>query len=822
KDINPSNIVVNPETQQLKIIDFGISTSLPRETLTLKHPTVLEGTLAYMSPEQTGRMNRSLDYRTDFYSLGATLYHLLTHQLLFETDDPLEWVHYHIALEPIPPNLINPAIPPTVAAIVLKLLAKTAEERYQSAWGIQADLENCLTQLQQGQIAYFPLAQHDSSEKFHIPEKLYGRESEVATLLTAFQRIVEGSETLEVDGSKNRSAATPATPVELVLVSGYSGIGKSALVQEIYKPITQQQGYFIAGKFDQYQRNIPYFAIAQAFQALIKQLLTESETQLSQWREKILAALGSNSGVITQVIPALERIVGNQPKVPALPPIEAQNRFNQVFQTFIHVFTQPNHPLVIFLDDLQWVDSASLKLIQLLATTAEGHLLLIGAYRDNEVNAAHPLMQMVNDIRQAGRNVNVLSLSALSLADINQLIADTLHCQPSDCLTLAELVQQKTGGNPFFMNEFLKALYLERLLVFNEQVGIWQWSIEQIRQRGITDNVVDLMAEKIQKLSDRTQQILQLSACIGNQFDLETLAFAADLSPPDVAQALRIAIAEGLILPLSLAHKSVELNVPLPANRSAIEYKFVHDRIQQAAYSLIPEANCKAVHWQIGRGWLQKTPEEQRIQKIFDITNQLNLGQDLIQQPSERDELARLNLMAGEKAKASAAYSAALRYFQTGLALLSADCWQQYAFTLKLYIETAEAEYLNINFEQANTLAEIALSHATNLLDRVRVYELQMQICMAQLELVKAIDIGLQVLEQLGIPLTILAAEESLLVDLPALTDLSDLTVMTDPYKLAAMQILKILCTPVFMAKPELLPQIIITMVNLCIEHGNS
>ncbi|MDZ8259096.1 AAA family ATPase [Nostoc sp. ChiQUE01b] len=824
KDINPSNIVLNLETQQLKIIDFGISTARSRETLTLKNPTVLEGTLAYISPEQTGRMNRSLDYRTDFYSLGATFYQLLTHRLPFESSDALELIHYHLALNPVPPDVIDPEIPAIVSEIILKLLAKTAEERYQSAWGIKTDLEQCLIQLQDtGRIEPFLLAQQDIYDKFYIPEKLYGREREVETLLAAIARVAGNRVDRENSISLPACGNLSASQVELMLIAGYSGIGKSVLVQEIYKPITQQRGYFISGKFDQYQRNIPYFAIAQAFESLIKQLLTEEEVQLCQWRDHLLAALGSSSRVITQVIPTLELIVGNQPDVPVLPPIESQNRFHQVFQNFIRVFTQSEHPLVIFLDDLQWADNASLKLIQLLATSTEKQsLLLMGAYRDNEVNTAHPLTQMVEEIRQAGAVVNQLSLTALSLPDINQLIADTLHCQSKNSLPLASLLQQKTGGNPFFINEFLKSLYTEGLLEFDRQTKKWQWSIELIQNRGITDNIVELMAGKIQKLNEKTQQVLQLSACIGNSFNLETLAFAAQLSQQEAAQALGVAIAQGLILPMSNAHKSVVLDVPLPSN-PAIEYKFVHDRIQQAAYSLIPEVKQRIIHLQLGQCLLQNTPAEQREQKIFDITNQLNLGKALIQQQSERNELIELNYLAGNKASASSAYNSALQYFQTGLALLGEDCWQrQYDLTLKLYIKAAEAEYLNIHFERANILAQMALSNTANLLDRVKVYELQMQICMAQLEMVKATEIGLQVLEQLGISLVILEKEESLLIKLPSLTNLSAISVMTDPYKLSAMQILKMLCSSAFMAKPEISPQIIITMINLCIEHGNS
>ncbi|MDZ7963605.1 MAG: AAA family ATPase [Nostoc sp. DedSLP03] len=820
KDINPSNIVLNLETQQIKFIDFGISTARSRETLTLKNPTVLEGTLAYISPEQTGRMNRSLDYRTDFYSLGATFYQLLTHRLPFESSDALELIHYHLALEPVPPDTLDPAIPAIVSEIILKLLAKTAEDRYQSAWGIKTDLEQCLIQLENtGRIEPFLLAQQDISDKFYISEKLYGREREIETLLAAIARVAGKRDELS------------SSQVELMLIAGYSGIGKSALVQEIYKPITQQRGYFISGKFDQYQRNIPYFAIAQAFESPIKQLLTEEDVQLCQWRDNLLTALGSNSRVITQVIPTVELIVGDQPDVPVLPPTEAQNRFNQVFQNFIRVFSQPEHPLVIFLDDLQWADNASLKLIQLLATSIEKQsLLLMGAYRDNEVNAAHPLNQMVEEIRQAGAVVNQLSLAALSLPDINQLIADTLHCQPENSLPLASLVQQKTGGNPFFINEFLKSLYTEGLVEFDRQTKKWRWSIELIQNRKITDNIVELMAGKIQKLNEKTQQVLQLSACIGNSFDLETLAFAAQLSQQEAAQALGVAIAQGLILPMSNAHKSVVLNVPLP-DRPPIEYKFAHDRIQQAAYSLLPKAQQSNTHWQVGQCLLQMTPSEKLADKIFEIANQLNLGRKLIKTQSEQDNLSRLNLMAGEKAKASAAYEAAWQYLQTGLELLTTNSWQtNYELTLTLYSATAEAAYLSGNIEQVEPLFQQVLDRARTLLDSLKVYDVKIQTCVAQSKLLEAIQIALQLLQQLGVHLPLQPTSENVQQALSEtasklanrrIEDLVNLPMMSEPEMLAAMQLLTSICASAYLAVPPLFVLIVLKMVDLLVEYGN-
>ncbi|MBD1920165.1 serine/threonine-protein kinase PknK, partial [Microcoleus sp. FACHB-831] len=449
KDINPSNIVFNPKINRVKIIDFGISTALSRQNPTLKSPNVIEGTLAYMSPEQTGRMNRSLDYRTDFYSLGVTFYELLTGRVPFNATDALELVHCHIALTPTPPHKLNRKIPKAVSDIVMKLLAKTAEDRYQSAEGIKIDLQHCLTQLEKNNhIAPFTLGLGDISDKFQIPEKLYGRKREIYTLLTAFDHTSQGN-------------------TAMMLVSGYSGIGKSSLVQEIYKPITQQRAYFISGKFDQFQRSVPYSAIVSAFQSLIGQLLTESEAQLNQWKEKLLAAFGSNGQIIIDVIPEVELLVGKQPAIQDLGPTESQNRFNLVFQNFIRVFCQREHSLVIFLDDLQWADSATLNLMELMMTDEQTrYLLLIGAYRDNEVSPIHPLMMTLDVLHRQGAIINQITLAPLELEHITHLIADTLHSGSSTVKPLAELVVRKTQGNPFFVNQFLKTLYQENLLTF--------------------------------------------------------------------------------------------------------------------------------------------------------------------------------------------------------------------------------------------------------------------------------------------------------------------------------------------------------------------
>ncbi len=815
KDINPSNLVFNPNTGELKIIDFGISTVLSWENQPLHDPNLLEGTLAYISPEQTGRMNRSLDYRTDFYSLGATFYKLLTHQLPFETTDAMELVHAHIAKQPIPPHILQPEIPRVVSELVMKLLAKTAEERYQSAWGVKADLEECRLQWQtQRKIAAFPLARHDGSDKFNIPQKLYGREQEIAALMSAFEQVSQGES-------------------QLMLVSGYSGVGKSALVREIYKPITRQRGYFIAGKFDQFQRNIPYSALIQAFQSLIQQILTESSEQIQKWREKLLAALGVNGQVMIEVVPEVELIVGEQPKVVELSPAESQNRFNLVLQNFLQVFTQPEHPLALFLDDLQWADSASLKLIQRLVTEPNRqYLFLVGAYRDNEVDAAHPLQITLTEIERAGAEVRHLSLAPLTLVHVNQLIVDTLKCSRDRADSLAQLVIDKTNGNPFFMSEFLKSLHGENLIRFDFTSGEWQWDLRQIEQTQMTDNVVELMAGKIDKLSEETQEILKLAACIGNQFDLKTLSIVRQTPQLETAGELWQAIQMGLILPVGNAYKLLKAYEEEVPDALKVNYRFLHDRVQQAAYSLIPEAQKQAVHLRIGGIWLDSSSLDKQDDQLFDIVNQLNFGRELIRDRNEKSKLAHLNLTAGQKAKASVAYEPALNYFQMGIGLLESDCWQsQYDLTLTLYRSAAEAAYLSTDFEQMERLAEVVLERANTLLERVQVYEVKIQAYAAQNKLLDAIATALEVLNLLGVKLPEKPTRRiircnflktKLILAFKSIEDLGTLPRMSDPDKLAAMRILGSAIPATFIAAPYLFPLIVLKQINLSVRYGNA
>jgi PAS domain S-box-containing protein len=830
KDINPSNLIFNPETGRLKIIDFGISTIFARENTTIKNPNVLEGTLAYMSPEQTGRMNRALDYRTDFYSLGVTLYQLLTHRLPFETTDALELVHCHLARLPTPPHQLNPAIPQTVSNLVMKLLAKTAEGRYQCASGLKVDLEACLSQLElTGAIADFPLAIQDISGNFQIPQHLYGREQEIETLLSAFERVAAGG---EGDGKFSQSK------IEMMLVAGAAGIGKSALVQEIYKPITQQRGYFISGKFDQLQRDIPYSAIVQAFRSLVQQLLSESESRLVQWRAKILAALGANAQIIIDVIPEVELIIGSQLTGQQLESTDNQNRFNLVFQNFVRVFCQVDHPLVIFLDDLQWADLASLKSIELMMRDEQSqYLFLIGAYRDNEVSQIHPLTISIESLKSEGIHINKINLDRLDLAEITHLVADTLSQDIKTVRSLSELIVGKTLGNPFFVNEFLKTLHRENLFSFDWCQGIWQWDVSKIAQKDITDNVVELMIDTLKQLPESTQQALSLAACVGNSFDLNTLAIIQRKSPQEIFLALLPAITsgtaklndQGLILPTSeLETAGIE---DIDAQIIILNYKFRHDRIQQAADSLINEQQKKAVHLQIGRLLLQHTPTARTSEKIFDIVGHLNQAQELIEDESEKLALVRLNLVAGKKAKDATAYISARQYLNIGRQLLGdfSEVTNDQLF-FKLYKKLAEIEYLNGNSVAADNLINLTLSRNISVIEKAELYQLSILLATTNARYIAAIEAGRKGLALLDIEIPesdFRAATEQEIIGINQkigtrkIADLIDVPEMITPAKKAAIEILVTMSAPTYLTDTNLFTLLAAKQINLCLEYGH-
>ncbi|KAB8318835.1 AAA family ATPase [Tolypothrix campylonemoides VB511288] len=805
KNIKTSNIFINPKTKQVKLTGFSSAITLTREQQTISKTKLPESSLAYISPEQTGRMNRSLDYRTDLYSLGITFYEMLTGIVPFTTTDPIELVHYHIAKQPVQPSQKR-EIPKAVSDIVMKLLAKNAEDRYQSAAGLKFDLENCLLQLQNtGTIEDFPLGRRDRGNQLLIPQKLYGREKQVQTLLDAFARVTQGT-------------------TEMMLVSGYSGIGKTSIVHEVHKPIVEARGYFIAGKFDQLKRDIPYAAFIQAFQELISQLLTENQQKIALWKEKLLNALASNGQVIINVIPEVELIIGTQPEVPQLGASESENRFHQVFQQFINVFCQPEHPLVIFLDDLQWVDAASLKLIQLLLADNKKFLLLIGAYRDNEVSSEHSLTQTLEKIKSTGVVINNITVEPLSSIHIAQMIKESLigNLDADFVKILAELIFSKTQGNPFFLTQLIKTLYSEKLLVYLVYSDSWQWNIAHIQAIGITDyNIVELIARNICKLPPDTQKVLKLAACIGNSFNLEILAIVNEKSSVATAQEILPAIQAGLILPQSDTYK-----IPLVLTESEatslkvddiqVNYKFLHDRVQQAAYSLIPDCEKKVTHQKIGQLLLKNTILQEQKDNIFTLVNQLNFGRDLLINYYDKSELAKLNFVAGHKAKMATAYEAAINYFNVALELLELDSPEEDDLIFVLYLKASETQYLNTNFAEAARLCNIGLKQGNTILKKVKFYEIKIRIALAQNQIQLAIETGLLVLEMLEVSLCQSSPEEL------NFDELAKLPRMTDPYKLAAMESLMLIHPPACFAESALGLTILYTMIELSRQYGNS
>ncbi len=817
KDIKPANVLINPETKQVKLIDFSIASLLPRETQTLINPNVLEGTLAYISPEQTGRMNRGIDYRTDFYSLGVTFYELLTGVLPFQSNDPMELVHCHIAKLPPLVHEINPQIPSVVSEIVSKLMAKNGEDRYQSTLGLKFDLENCLTQLQEtGSIENFEIAQRDVCDRFIIPDKLYGRETEVSTLLQAFERVSLGA-------------------TEMMLVAGFSGIGKTAVVNEVYKPIVRQRGYFIKGKYDQFGRNIPFSAFVQAFRDLMGQLLTESDVQIQQWKSNILEAVGENGQVIIEVIPELSRIIGIQPAVPELSGTAAQNRFNSIFQKFISVFTTKKHPLVMFLDDLQWADSASFKLVELLMGEESGYLLLIGAYRDNEVSPIHPLIMTLEEMHKVGAVINSNTLQVLSENTLNRLVADTLNCIHDLATPLTQLIYQKTQGNPFFSTQFLKALYEDNLIIFNSDLGCWQCDITLVKQAALTDDVVEFMAQQLQKLPFSTQEILKLAACIGNQFNLMTLAAVSQQSENETAAALWKALQEALVLPESEIYKlyiAEEEAIYQQEMSHVVNYKFSHDRIQQAAYSLILDEEKQATHLEIGRLLLSNTSAGKQTDKLFDIANQLNMGISLIADDVEKIKVAQINLNAAQKARRATAYSAAFSYAEKGMSLLDDNSWQrQYNITLGLHNIAADTAFLTGRFAEITQLMHLVKLNSQTVVDNLAVYEAQIQAYSAQKNYQKSIDTGLEFLQLLGIKLLSQPSKLQVLAELiktkvflrgNSLEKLLQLPVMTNPETIVVLRISNLISYPAYFCSQPLLALLAFLGVQKSLQQGNS
>jgi predicted ATPase/GAF domain-containing protein len=796
KDIKPANILID-DSGKVWLTGFGIASQVPHERQEPVPPEIIAGTLAYMAPEQTGRMNRSMDARSDLYSLGVTLYEMLTGHLPFAAVDPLEWVHCHIAREPVAPDrMANIPAPPST--IIMRLLAKNAEERYQTAMGLEADLQLCLTEWEmQGHIDQFPLGECDVSDRLLIPEKLYGRKREIDALLAAFDRVLAHG------------------TAELVLVSGYSGIGKSSVVNELHKVLVPPRGLFASGKFDQYKRDIPYATLAQAFQTLIRQILVKSETEVEQWRAAILEVVGPNGQLIVNLIPEVEFIIGKQPPVPDLPPQDARSRFQLVFRRFFGVFARPEHPLALFLDDLQWLDGATLDLLEHLITDPNvRYLMLVGAYRDNEVSAPHPLLRTLDVIRNAGVRVQQIVLAPLELEHVGELVSDALHCERISAIPLAKLVHEKTSGNPFFGIQFLTALAEEGLVRFDPDAAAWVWDLARIRAKGYTDNVVELMTGKLKRLSATTQEALKLFACLGNVADVATLALVHVETEEAIHTALWEAVRTGLIV------------------REQSTYKFLHDRIQEAAYALIPESERATEHLRIGRVLVASMTEDGLAEHLFDVANQFNRGAALLIDRDEKAHVAAIDLSAGRKARASAAYTSALGYFSAGMALLDEGDWgRHYELTFNLWLERADCELLSGNFNKAEQLILELLQRGASNIEFADASCLKIYLHVLKAEHPQAVHSALTCLRRFGINIPprptweqVQAEYETFWrsLDGRSIESLIDLPLMTDPGLLAAMQVLSVLTPPAYYTDFHLWCLQLCRMVNISMQLGTS
>ena len=795
KDLNPGSIFFDPKTRRVRIANFGSASRVAREQTAAGPERLLEESLPYVSPELTGRMNRAVDSRSDLYSLGITYYQLLTGRLPFTASDAIGWVHNHVARKPAPLARFRDALPSVLSAIVLKLLAKVPDDRYQSAAGLQRDLERCLRQWREsGNITPFALGAEDTSDRFLVPQTVYGREAESAALREAFARVAAAGQR------------------ELVLVSGPSGVGKSAVVYELRRPIIGRQGLFLSAKFERGKSDIPYLAVIRAFRELTLDILTESADQIAAWRRRILDALGPNGQLIVDILPEIELIIGPQPEPPRLPLGDAETRLRMVVRQFACAFARPDHPLTLFLDDLQWVDAASANLVADLATDPDTrHVLLIGAYRSDEEPGAQPLASTLDKLRAGGAVVLEIAVGPLGGDEVDRLVADTVHRSAAEAAPLARLVREKTGGNPFFVIHFLTGLYSKGLITFDRATGRWTWDMARVRAERMTDNVVDLMVAKLRDLPRQTQEALSLAAHIGAIVDGRAMADVLGRDPQPVLDA------------------AVEEDLMLRIDHSC---RFPHDRVQEAAYSLVPESDRPGLHLEIGRRLWARTPSAERGERTFEIATQLNHGASLIDSPEERESVAEINLSAGKRAKESAAYASALTYLTAGCALLSEDSWQErYELTFALELNRAECEHLSGDSAAAERRLATLSRRARTLTDRGAVTGAEIDIFHTSFRTPLAVEAALRYLKEVGIEWTPHPTEAEVAEEYASLwqaladrsiESLIDLPPVSDPDCRATMDVLQSTISPALITDTNLHDLVVGRIARLSLAHGNS
>ncbi|MCB1190902.1 MAG: AAA family ATPase [Leptospiraceae bacterium] len=829
KNLKPASVIVETKNWQAKLINFGIATRFIEERRTTSFIRTLEGSIHYISPEQTGRMNRAVDYRSDFYSLGITFYEMLTGRLPFENEDFLELIHSHLARIANPARMINPDIPQVLSEIISKLMSKNAEDRYQTVNGLKQDLEKCYKEYKEsGEISDFVLGTKDVSDEFKIAQKLYGREKDIEALLDEFGKVIENGQT------------------HVQLIGGYSGIGKSSLVKEIHKPITKAKGYFLYGEFEQFKR-LPLYGIIQAFSKMIKYILAEPPDKVENWKVKIQNAIGVNGKVIVDVIPELEYIIGKQPDISELDSVENANRFYLTFQNFINVFCYKDHPIALFLDDIQWADNASLNFIKsLILDFRINYLYLMLSYRDNEIESTHPFYSIIDELKKEGIPVSSILLRPLSLNDIHLLCKDSLQFAESDdlakCKSLAEAIYYKTGGNSFFINELLKQLVRDGSIFFNHSTNRWDWDYEKIVKSQVSDNIIELLIERIEALPDDAKDMLQLSACIGNKFDLVTLSYINQKSLKDTALEILEAVIEELVFPESEDYKILissnstkeeELNNPQMIKKAkGILFHFRHDKVQEACYEMIDPERRKAVRIKIGRLLLQNTSQEELEENLFNIVSHYNYASELVETEEEREKLVLLNLRVGRKAKFSAAYKTALEYFNYALLFLGKNRWKdKYELSFVVYRELAEMHYLNGNFDESEELIYESIDYIHLPIQKAELFKLLIvqytlsgRFLNAIIALRKGLEpLGIDIPDENNLEQAIKDELKKTRINLGdrKISSLIDEKEINDPEKRIAIKILTTTTPASYFISPLLWSVIVLKTVNICLVHGN-